>query len=109
MAPHRAAHPAAALTLTETGSYPGLSTPLSPAVSTFATCLPPGTQPCKLSYGTEGGLFAQRLGVPVVICGPGDMAQGHRPDEYIETTQLAACDTALDAALHRFCLTQSTD
>ncbi len=109
VAPHRAAHPAAALTLTETGSYPGLSTPLSPAVSTFATCLPPGTQPCKLSYGTEGGLFAQRLGVPVVICGPGDMAQGHRPDEYIETTQLAACDTALDAALERFCLTPHTD
>ncbi|RGP35776.1 acetylornithine deacetylase [Pseudotabrizicola alkalilacus] len=102
--PHRSAFPAAALTVVETGSYPGLSTPLSAAVHAFATCLPPGTRPCKLSYGTEGGLFAQALGVPVVVCGPGDMAQGHRPDEYIEAAQLAACDAALDAALVRFCL-----
>ena len=104
VAPHRNAFPAAALTVIETGGYAGLSTPLSPAVHSFATCLPPGTKPCKLSYGTEGGLFAQSLGVPVVVCGPGDMAQGHRPDEYIETAELAACDAALDAALARFCL-----
>ncbi|NEX46343.1 acetylornithine deacetylase [Pseudotabrizicola algicola] len=109
VAPHRAAHPSASLTLTETGSYPGLSTPASPAVSAFAACLPAGTSAFKLSYGTEGGLFAQSLGVPVVICGPGDMAQGHRPDEYIETSQLAACDAALDAALRRFCLTSGSD
>ncbi|MFN4154172.1 MAG: acetylornithine deacetylase [Paracoccaceae bacterium] len=109
IAPHRAAFPTAALTVVETGGYPGLSTPLSPAVHAFATCLPPGTRPCKLSYGTEGGLFAQSLGVPVVVCGPGDMAQGHRPDEYIETAQLSACDTALDAALTRFCLSPDSD
>ncbi|MFN7223029.1 MAG: acetylornithine deacetylase [Paracoccaceae bacterium] len=105
LAPHRAAFPTAALTVTQTGDYPGLSTPLSPAVHAFATCLSPGTQSCKLSYGTEGGLFAQSLGVPVVICGPGDMSQGHRPDEYIDAGQLAACDTMLDAALGQFCVT----
>ena len=45
---------------------------------------------------------AQTAGLSAVVCGPGDMAQGHRPDEYIEAAQLAACDTALDAALARF-------
>lgn len=107
VAPHRAAHPSAALTVVQTGGYPGLSTLPSAAVHAFATCLPPGTKPCKLSYGTEAGMFAQHLGVPVVVCGPGDMEQGHRPDEYIETAQLAACDAALDAAVARFC--QSAD
>lgn len=105
MAPFRAAFPTARLTVTETGGYPGMSTPLSAAVHTFATCLPSGTRPCKLSYGTEGGLFAQSLGVPVVICGPGDMAQGHRPDEYIDASQLAACDAVLNRALADFCVT----
>ncbi|MDP2619722.1 MAG: acetylornithine deacetylase [Hyphomicrobiales bacterium] len=43
-----------------------------------------------VSYGTEAGLF-RRAGIPTVVCGPGDIAVAHRPDEYIEKDQLAAC------------------
>lgn len=43
-----------------------------------------------VSYGTEAGLF-QRAGIPTVVCGPGDIAQAHRPDEYIDKEQLALC------------------
>ena len=43
-----------------------------------------------VSYGTEAGLF-QRGGCDSVICGPGDIAVAHRPDEYIEVTQLDRC------------------
>jgi hypothetical protein len=25
----------------------------------------------KVAFGTEGGLFADRLGIPTVVCGPG--------------------------------------
>ncbi len=32
----------------------------------------------------------------VVVCGPGDMAQGHRPDEYLEESQLHAAVLFLD-------------
>ncbi len=39
-------------------------------------------------FGTEAGLF-QRAGIPVVVIGPGDIAQAHQPDEYISRTQLA--------------------
>lgn len=42
------------------------------------------------SYGTEAGLFA-RAGIPAVVCGPGSIAVAHRPDEYIEVSQLEAC------------------
>jgi acetylornithine deacetylase len=41
-------------------------------------------------YATEAGLY-QKLGAPVVICGPGSMAQAHQPNEFIEKNQLASC------------------
>lgn len=41
-----------------------------------------------VDFGTEAGLLQRGLGVPVVVCGPGDMAQGHRPDEYLDPEQL---------------------
>jgi acetylornithine deacetylase len=49
-----------------------------------------------VSYGTEAGLFAAALGVPAVVCGPGDMAQGHLPDEFIDRDELVRCDLMLD-------------
>ncbi len=52
----------------------------------------------KVSYGTEAGLF-QQMGVPSVICGPGDIAQAHRPDEYVSLAQLAECEAFLARAL----------
>ena len=47
-------------------------------------------RPGAVDFGTEAGLYQQRLQVPVVVCGPGSMAQGHTPDEFIEATQLQA-------------------
>ncbi|SNS82531.1 acetylornithine deacetylase [Tropicimonas sediminicola] len=43
-----------------------------------------------VAFGTEAGLF-QALGMSVVVCGPGSIAQAHKPDEYLETAQLDAC------------------
>ncbi len=104
LAPHGARFAKAALEVEETGSYPGLATDADhPAVRAFAACLPEGTAECRVSFGTEGGLFAQALGLPVVICGPGNMEQGHRPDEFITESQLLACDSLLAAAVDRFC------
>ncbi|MBO3141384.1 acetylornithine deacetylase [Dermatophilus congolensis] len=54
----------------------------------------------KVTYGTEAGLFAG-LGADAVVCGPGDIAQAHTPDEWIEVSQLAACEEFFDALLHR--------
>ncbi|MGR3496402.1 acetylornithine deacetylase [Citreimonas sp.] len=41
-------------------------------------------------FGTEAGLF-QGMGMSVVVCGPGSIAQAHKPDEYISRPQLQAC------------------
>ena len=55
----------------------------------------------KVAFGTEGGLFDQRLGVPTVICGPGSMAQGHKPDEYVTREQLQRCEVMLAALIQQ--------
>ena len=48
------------------------------------------TAPRGVSYGTEAGHFAA-TGIPAVVCGPGDIADAHQPDESIAVAQLEAC------------------
>lgn len=43
-----------------------------------------------VSFGTEAGFF-QQVGVSTVVCGPGSIAQAHKPDEYVSLDQLSAC------------------
>lgn len=47
-----------------------------------------------VAFGTEAGFF-QEAGIPAVICGPGDIAQAHKPDEFIALDQIAACEAFL--------------
>jgi acetylornithine deacetylase len=82
-------------------SYPGLGTPPDAEVVAFVKSLTGANGTTKVAFGTEGGLFSERLGIPTVVCGPGSMAQGHRPDEYITEEQMARCDAMLDALLDR--------
>jgi acetylornithine deacetylase len=55
-----------------------------------------------VSYGTEAGIF-QRVGWSTVVCGPGDIAQAHQPDEYIETSELAAGEGVLRRLVGELC------
>ena len=101
VAPHRGEFPEAAIVVERLWDYPGLGTSPDAAVVAFAKGLIGSNHTIKVPYGTEGGMFAQRLGVPTVICGPGNMAQGHTPDEFIEVEQLARCEAMLDVLLGR--------
>ena len=67
--------------------------PDSPA-ETLAMMLAGTNQTEAVSYGTEGGIF-QEAGVPTVVCGPGNILQAHRPNEYIEIAQIDACEQFL--------------
>jgi acetylornithine deacetylase len=58
----------------------------------------------SISYGTEGGLFAAALGASVVICGPGDIAVAHRPDEYVTIDQLRRCERFLCSVVQQICV-----
>ena len=54
----------------------------------------------KVSYGTEASQF-QRAGISAVVCGPGSIEQAHKPNEYIEVAQVAACERFLRTLLER--------
>ncbi|MBQ0821477.1 acetylornithine deacetylase [Microvirga sp. HBU67558] len=55
-----------------------------------------------VSYGTEAGLF-QRVGWSTVVCGPGDIAQAHQPDEYIEVSEFQAGEAILRRLIGDLC------
>lgn len=93
----RAQAPEADIAFETSFSYPGLNTPRTADVVQFVQSLTGANATCKVAFGTEGGLFSQDLNIPTVVCGPGSMAQGHKPDEYVEASQLARCDAMLSA------------
>lgn len=51
-----------------------------------------------VSYGTEAGQF-QAAGYSAVVCGPGDIAQAHQPDEYIELSEFVAGQAFIEKLL----------
>lgn len=48
----------------------------------------------KVAYATEAGLF-QDSGIAAVVCGPGDIDQAHKPDEFVALDQIARCEDFL--------------
>ncbi|MBV8768338.1 MAG: acetylornithine deacetylase [Hyphomicrobiales bacterium] len=54
----------------------------------------------KVGFGTEAGLF-QEARIPTVVCGPGDIAQAHKPDEFIELAQVKRCENFLRRLMDR--------
>jgi acetylornithine deacetylase len=101
VAPLMTDFPEAAIIIERLWDYPGLGTPTDAGVVRFVQSLMGANGTMKVAFGTEGGLFSQRLGIPTVICGPGSMAQGHKPDEWVSLEQLARCETMLGALLDR--------
>ena len=81
--------------------YPGLETPAHSEVVELAATLTGNRECIKVAFGSEGGLFSDRLGIPTVVCGPGSIDQAHKADEFIALDQLQRCDAMLDALLDR--------
>lgn len=93
--------PEAAIDIEITNTYPGLDTPATSEAVAFVKSLTGANSTMKVAFGTEGGLFSRDLGTPAVVCGPGSMAQGHKPDEYVSVEQMRRCDEMLDRLLSR--------
>lgn len=85
----RKIHPDCFITLTTRFNGPGLSNPPGGAAETFVRQITGDNGSHVVSYGTEAGHF-QRAGFSAVVCGPGDIAQAHQPDEYITLDQFQA-------------------
>ena len=101
VAPWRERFPECAITIETINTYPGLDTRHAGALALARAVSGHNGAEIKLAFGTEGGLFARTLGVPAVICGPGSMDQGHKPDEFVTEDQLARCDAMLARLIDR--------
>jgi acetylornithine deacetylase len=75
-------------------AYPGLATSPDSEAARLLTLLTGSNEFGTVAFGTEGGLFEQ-AGIPTVVCGPGSMDQGHKPDEFLTSEQLSDCDAML--------------
>ncbi|WPO97980.1 acetylornithine deacetylase [Pseudomonas sp. HR96] len=90
----RAVHAGSQIAFTELSTYPGLLTDQhSKAAQLIARCCG-SSEFGTVAFGTEGGLF-DAIGIATVVCGPGSMDQGHKPDEFVSVAQLEACDQML--------------
>jgi len=57
------------------------------ALAARAAVLGP-SRPIGAPFGTDGSKLAARGGIPTIVLGPGDIAQAHTADEWVEVSQL---------------------
>ncbi len=75
-------------------SYPALDLDETDGLAALAERISGQSCAGAVSFGTEAGLY-QAAGIPSIICGPGDIARAHRPNEYVLKSELDACLNAL--------------
>lgn len=85
----RKVRPDTSITLTRSFDVPGLVPETDGVAEMLARSLTGDNGSHVVSYGTEAGHF-QRAGYSTVVCGPGDIAQAHQADEYLELSEFAA-------------------
>jgi acetylornithine deacetylase len=95
------AQPGIAIGFENIHEFPALQTNSDAEVVQLVAELTGNHERIKVGFGTEGGLFSDRLGIATVVCGPGSIDQAHRADEFIAADQLQRCDAMMDALLER--------
>jgi acetylornithine deacetylase len=84
----------------ESNSTVGLAISAEDEVVRLAQSLSGANSVGKVSYATEAGLF-QAADIPTVICGPGSMEQGHKPNEFIALDQVRQCESFMRRLMDR--------
>ncbi len=82
----KAIRPEAGITATQYFGLPGLVPEDMGSAEELARRLTGDNSQNVVSYGTEAGQFQER-GYSAVVCGPGDIAQAHQPNEFITVDQ----------------------
>ena len=85
----KAVHPDAWIEVDARFGVPGLKPEENGAAEALVRALTGDNATHVVSYGTEAGQF-QEAGYSAVVCGPGDIAQAHQPDEFITVAQFDA-------------------
>ena len=85
-------------------TYPGLLTDPGIEFVRYVKQLLDNNAHSKVIFGSEGGLFQKRLGIPTLVCGPGNIDQAHKANEYISLDQLQKGGNFLDCLLESLAL-----
>ena len=85
-------------------TYPGLLTDPGIEFVRYVKQLLDNDAHSKVIFGSEGGLFQKRLGIPTLVCGPGNIDQAHKANEYISLDQLQKGGNFLDCLLESLSL-----
>ena len=85
-------HPAAAIETELRASTPAFSPEGNDEAKTLAANWSGSNTVGSVVYATEAGIFRKTMGVPTVLCGPGDIAQAHQPNEFLLVSQIEACE-----------------
>jgi acetylornithine deacetylase len=99
----KAIDPAAGFAIEELSSIPGLNMDPGDEVVTLAKSLAGRNDHGKVAFGTEAGLFQQRAGIPTVVCGPGSVAQAHKPNEFVSVDQVEKCEQFMTKLMNHVC------
>jgi acetylornithine deacetylase len=75
-----------------TNAVPGLRPEQDSPAELLALHLAEANGSEAVSYCTEAGLF-QESGIPSIICGPGSIDDAHKPDEFIDISEMQKCET----------------
>ncbi|MCE0505504.1 acetylornithine deacetylase [Roseivivax sp. GX 12232] len=86
----RAVHPDADVVTEVIGEVTGLEPLPENAARDLVAKLTGANGADLVPFNTEAGLL-QDLGMSVVVCGPGSIAQAHKPDEFVSRDQLSQC------------------
>ena len=88
----KAKHPAAGIETELRASTPAFSPEGNDEAKTLAANWSGSNTVGSVVYATEAGIFRKTMGVPTVLCGPGDIAQAHQPNEFLLVSQIEACE-----------------
>ncbi len=87
----RAIAPGANIEIKRRAYSPPLKADPGSDAETFVMALAERNAAEAVSYGTEAGIF-QEAGIPAIVCGPGDIAQAHQPNEFLDKAQIPLCE-----------------
>lgn len=95
----RSEHENSNIEFTPIASAPPLNAQEESAITQLVRDLTQDQKIRKVAYGTEAGLF-EELGIPSIVCGPGNIEQAHKPNEFVPLEQLQLCEDFIRRLVH---------
>ena len=81
---------------------PSMETPAESAIVKAAEKLT-GTPASSVAFGTEAPYLTE-MGIDTIVLGPGDIAQAHQPDEFLDLDRIEPTVELLKKLIHKFCI-----